>query len=140
MSHLDLLIASLNPEARKIMQRVGVLIEKEFPDVKPSDLRDAFSGMATVAQDMLDEETHEPVLRMIMTRKIIKPLEKPNMCRFLEPDIHGGIVIAWWCENLDVKGGLCPHIGDEAIWCPLRAHGVTSQTVEDDNTIWEVEG
>ena len=56
MSHLDLLLASLNPEARKIMLKVGDLIEKEFPDVNTRDLRDALGGMTAIAQDMIDEE------------------------------------------------------------------------------------
>ena len=73
-----------------------------------------------------------------MSRIMIKPLEKPDMCRWLEPEIHGGVIIAWYCESLECHGGLCAHIGDDSIWCPLRAHGVTSQTVEDDTTIWEI--
>jgi len=62
------------------------------------------------------------------------------MCKHLEPEIFDGILIAWYCESLDCRGGLCPHIGDESIWCPLIAHGVTSQTVEDDTTEWEIHG
>lgn len=60
------------------------------------------------------------------------------MCTSLEPEIYEGVLIAWYCENLECHDGLCLHIGDESIWCPLRAHGVTSQTVEDDTTHWEI--
>jgi len=68
-----------------------------------------------------------------------KKLDKPNICLYLEPEIHDNLLIAWYCESLECHGGTCPHIGDEKIWCPLRAHGVTSQTVEDDTTHWEIE-
>lgn len=47
---------SLSPEAKKITLRVEVLIDEEFPDVKPKDLRDAFKDMFTTAQEMVDEE------------------------------------------------------------------------------------
>jgi len=71
----------------------------------------------------------------------IKRLDKPNICIHLEPEIHDSLLIAWYCENCEAseKSWLCPHIGDETIWCPLRAHGVTSQTVEDDTTHWEID-
>ena len=73
--------------------------------------------------------------------RTIRKLDKPDICRSLEPEIHGGILIAWYCESCGVaeREWVCPHIGDGTIWCPLMAHGMTGQTVEDDTTIWEMD-
>jgi hypothetical protein len=68
-----------------------------------------------------------------------KKLDKPDMCLHLEPEIYEGILCAWFCEDVNGDGWICPHVGDDSVWCPLRAHAVTSQTVEDDTTHWEIE-